>query len=98
LLERDIPSPWRESDGVQLFLERPDFGDYLQLAFGDIRRAARAELRVSLHLLDILRGLSVTARDEPRAGQLRLVMREIVEGFDTSHLTAAERQRLARAS
>ena len=98
LSTREIPSPLRTLDGTRLLVKRPEFTDYVESAFQEVRRAARANLRVSSYLAALLEKLAAATDNRARAAAFRRERSEILAGFDLSCLTPREREQLARTT
>jgi uncharacterized membrane protein len=96
LAGREIPSPLRTLDGTRLLVKRPEFRDYVESAFSEVRRAARSNLRVSSYLLELLEQLADATESPARAEAFRREHAEIGAGFDIGSLTHRESEQLAR--
>jgi uncharacterized membrane protein len=95
LLHRCGPDPERSlPDGTRVRFEIPDFSDYVEASFAQIRRAARSNLHVSRYLIEVLRKLLEQARSESHASALRVEIEEVLAGFDHSVLTRRDGEAL----
>lgn len=93
LAQRRFPSPARDVEGARFVFRVPSFDDFVVASFSQLRRAARTDLHVTLHLIRILHGLQEAAPAHARRA-LRRETLEVLAGFDTSLLTARERRAL----
>jgi uncharacterized membrane protein len=94
LTRRAIPSPLRELDGTKVLVRAPSFADYVDAAFAQIRREARGNLHVSLHLARALGRLYALADNPSRKAYLRLHLADLFAGMDLGQLSPADRVRL----
>lgn len=78
-------------DGTVIWCKAPSFEDYVQACFAQIRRAARSNLHVSLHLIGIVRSLLERATRQEHVVPLRNQLDEVVDGFDESALGTRDR-------
>jgi uncharacterized membrane protein len=93
LLEKEFPSPLRQSDRGTLYLfSRPGFPDFVDASFSQIRRAARNDLHVTLYLLDVLGKLAEEVPNTERALPLRRQVEEILAALDSTAFIQKERQ------
>ncbi|MDF3066988.1 MAG: hypothetical protein K0R38_2589 [Polyangiaceae bacterium] len=74
LVQRDIPQPARVDGGgrLRLVLPRPDFADYLQLSFEEIRLYGASSVQVTRRVRAALRDLATVAN----ADRTRMLERE----------------------
>lgn len=98
LLTREVCSPVQIFAGpARISCKAPTFATYVEASFDQIRRAARSNLHVSLHLLAVLRSLLGRAPDEHHAVVLRNQLDQVIEGFDRDPLGRRDLALLARA-
>jgi uncharacterized membrane protein len=85
LVEREIPSPFRDVDGtLALIFPRPDWGDYVALACDELRRAGGEQMQIQRRLRAMILDLSEAAPPERRPAlveQLQLLDQHLTEGF-----------------
>lgn len=94
LLNRSLRSPLRIiGQDVPVLFHAPDLGDFVHASFAQIRRAARADIHVSLHLIQIL-GRLIDTCGGPRAAPLRQELESVRAGLDVGALTESERNSL----
>lgn len=93
---REMPSTAREMSGTRVLLEAPTFDDYVELAFGQIRREAMRQPHVLLRLLDVLCDVADAIRSEARARSIRAQLSRIEEALPSAAI-AGEDARAVRA-
>lgn len=100
LQSRQLPSPERRlAHGVRCVFALPTYGDFVEASFGRVRRAARADWGVQLHLLEILDDLASSCPSEDRATALRHQLSELLMASGKSELSTSDRETLrARAA
>jgi uncharacterized membrane protein len=78
ILAREIPSPARRfSPEGQCVFRVPDFADFVEAAFGRIRRASGSHVGIHLHLLELLAHLAEACPSAQRAEVLRHHVHEL---------------------
>ena len=95
---RHIPSPLRRERpvGPVIFAPRPDFGDYVRLAFEQIAYYGRNDARVARALIHHLQALARRDARGRHAAVLETMSEKIERLFETSSLPALEREDLTR--
>jgi len=96
MADRDWPEPeYVDDEGtVRLRVPAADFGDYLHLAFTEIRRYGTSDLAVSLRLFESLGGLASATHRADRREAIWKQAREVIEGADRGFDHPADRRRL----
>lgn len=97
LVHRSMPASLRVLGESQILFRAPTFGDYLDAAFAQIRRAARTDMHVSLYMIAVLQKLMAQGTSPSRRAALSQQISEIVAGFQEKDLTDRERHLLHRA-
>lgn len=97
VLNREIPSPARHfsAEGRCIF-RVPGFSDFVEAAFGRIRRAAGEQVGVYLHLLELLEHLAEGCPTEKRAEALRHQLQELRAGVESSSASAHDKGTLEK--
>jgi uncharacterized membrane protein len=97
LARRDFPTRTRsvarggeDSKQVTLWINRPEFAEYVDIAFSQLRRSAREDVHVTLYLLD---AIAVVARNVSgvRREPVEHEVREIVWLAEHSHISPHDR-------
>lgn len=100
---REFPSRTRHRsarDGQQqivLWVNRPEFSDFVESAFAQIRRAARDDVDVTLHLLQMLNAVARQLTDR-RAQAIREQVGHVVSQINQSSFTLEDRTMLLAAA
>lgn len=84
MADRDWPSAeYVDEEGtVRLRVPAADFGDYLDLAFTEIRRYGASDLAVSLRLIESLGGIASATHRTDRREAISRQARAVIEGAD----------------
>lgn len=103
LVQREIPSQYRvvlvernedgETKHVRLWFSRPDFEDYVEAAFNQIRLAAQNQVHVLIYLLRVLGDIGREASEE-RAAPLREQVETILWQAGQLELSPLDRGRI----
>lgn len=96
MADRDWPAAEYVDDEetVRLRVPAADFGDYLDVAFAEIRRYGTSDLAVSLRLIESLGGIASATRRADRREAIWKQAREVIEGADRGFDHPADRRRL----
>lgn len=97
IADRPLPHPLAPAgDGrPPCLFETPRFEDYADVAFAQIRRAARTDLRVTMTLLDVLGTLRERAGSEERVRVLTRHVEEVLAALPLGSHTDTERRAIA---
>ena len=91
LLERELPEPSRDIGRSRVVFTVPSLAEFVSASFASIRRSARAELRVSKHLVHVLRTLAARVRSPDRQAVLRHELDELHATLAWEDFTPHER-------
>ena len=95
LAGREFPSPLRLSDaGTPYLFSRPSFSDFVDASFSQIRRAAKDDVHVTLHLLGILEEVAWRVPGPERAAPLRVQVEEVLAALQSVGFTAYDQQQI----
>ncbi len=100
---RSLPSPVRhrsdsdESRSPVMWVRRPTYADFVESAFSQIRRAARNDVDVTLHLLHALRSVALRVNEDHARPVWEQVSR-IVTQINESNFTPEDRAMLLRVA
>lgn len=97
VIDREFPAPVRTEAGApRYFFSRPDFADFVDAAFSQIRRAAASDVHVTRYLLRLLGELARRAPTEARRRPLHAQAAEILNALPTCPFTETDRNALQR--
>lgn len=88
LIGREMPSPARDLGDAQCVFATPRFSEFIETGLGAMRRSARGQVRVQLHLLSVFQSLAERCPSRERAAPLRLHVCELLNTLPGSGLTA----------
>lgn len=97
--ERAFPDPWRrdpQSGGV-VCIVRPDFPQFVDAAFAQIRRAAVGDVQVTLQLIVVLQGIGERLTSIERSDAIRRELRAIEAVLPDQAFAPGDRLVLERA-
>jgi uncharacterized membrane protein len=96
LLERELPEPSRDIGRSRVVFTVPSIDEFVSACFASIRRSARAELRVSKHLIAVLHTLVSRVEAPGRLAVLRHAVDELDATLCWETFTSHERAELRR--
>jgi uncharacterized membrane protein len=99
LAERPFPAAWRYAPQSQtvVLLNRPDFSQIVDAAFGQIRREAANDIHVTLYLIAVLRQIGGRITMAGRGAAIHAQLDAIDAVLDEQSFAPGDRQRIAIA-
>ncbi len=82
---------------VMVWVNRPEFADYVEMSFSQIRRSARDDVEVTWYLLDVLDAVAQNTSDD-RAHVIQEQIDRIVAQVNAANFITADRERLLAAA
>ena len=91
LVHREYPSPLREADGKMFLFNRAGFGDHVEAAFSQIRRASASDVHVTIYFIGLVSRLGAQAPSSARRRVLAGQIEAVLDALPSSELGPLDR-------